>query len=125
MKIAIVSTLLLLLAVLISQAGEANWVGNYTDKKFLNGTAVFQLNILQEGNQISVDFDAVYSNGQGCAPQANGPAKIVDKNTLNFTFTDTSNNSGTGTIKRIPEGVIISVKPTRVVDPRCVVFYRD
>jgi hypothetical protein len=106
-------------------AKDANWTGNYTDKKYLNGQAVFQLNILQEGETITVDFDAVYNDGHGCAPQGNGPAKIVDKDTLKFTFTDSSNNAGTGTIKRVDDGVIISIKPTRVANPGCLVFYKQ
>jgi len=109
----------------LSSAKDASWTGNYTDKKFLNGQAVFQLNILQEGKTITVDFDGVYTDGHGCAPQGNGPATIVNNDTLKFTFTDTSNNSGTGTIRRSGEGVIISIKPTKVADPRCVVFYSD
>ena len=99
--------------------------GIYTDKKFLNGQAVFQLNILQGGGQISIDFDAVYNDGHGCAPEANAMAKVVDKNTLKFSFTDSSGNRGTGTIQRAGEDVIISLKPTRVTDARCIVFYRD
>lgn len=68
-------------------AKETNWSGNYTDKKYPNGQAVFQLNILEEKGAISVDFDAAYNDGHGCAPQASGPAQIVDKNTLRFIFT--------------------------------------
>lgn len=107
------------------QGKDAGWTGNYTDKKYLNGQAVIQLNILQEGETISIDFDAVYNDGHGCAPQGSGSAKIADKNTLKFTFTDSANNSGTGTIKRVGDGVILSLKPTRVADPKCVVFYAD
>src|SRR5205085_1320211 len=86
-------------------AKEKGWSGNYTDNKYLNGEAVFQLNILQEGDSISVDFDAAYKDGHGCAPEASGPAKVADKNTLKFTFSDSFNNSGTGTIKRVADGV--------------------
>jgi hypothetical protein len=106
-------------------AKEANWTGNYTDKKYLNGQAVFQLNILQEGDRITVDFDGAYYDGHGCAPEGSGSAKVVDKDSLKFTFTDGSNNTGVGTIKRTGDGVIISIKPIKVADPRCVVFYRD
>ena len=125
MKDKIVFAVLLCLPVALLGEKGPTWTGNYTDKKYLNGKAVFQLNILQEGNQITIDFDAVYNDGQGCAPEANAPAKEVDKNTLTFTFTDTARNSGTGTIKRASNDVIISVKATRVADPRCLVFYRD
>ena len=106
-------------------ARETTWTGNYTDKKYRNGQAVFQLNVLQEGAQITVDFDAAYNDGHGCAPEGGGPARVVDKNTLKFTFTDSANNAGVGTIKRVGDGVLISIKPTRVADPRCVIFYGE
>jgi hypothetical protein len=117
----------LFIATLIvsSAAKEANWAGNYTDKKYLNGQAVFQLNILQEGDTISVDFDAVYNDGYGYAPQASGQAKVIDANTLKFTSIDSSNNVGVGTIKRVGADVVISIKPVRVADPRCVVFSKE
>lgn len=107
------------------QAKEASWTGNYTDKKYLNGQAVFQFNILQEGETISIDFDAAYNDGHGCAPQASGTAKAEGKDTLKFTFSDSSNNSGTGTIRRVSDGVIVTLKSTRIADPKCVVFYGE
>ena len=103
---------------------ETKWTGNYADKKYLNGQAVFQLNVLQEGERITVDFDAVYNDGHGCAPQGTGSAKMVDENILQYTFTDTAGNAGTGTITRVGDGVIISIIPTRVADSRCIVFYK-
>jgi hypothetical protein len=109
-----VGTLLLAGLVHIIHAKEAesaNWAGNYTDKEFLKGQAVFQLNIIHEGGQISVDLDAVYNDGHGCAPQASAPAKVIDRNRLKFTFTDSSKNAGTGTIMRAGDDVIISINP--------------
>lgn len=126
MKTGLFSALVLVVALVASSlAKEASWTGNYTDKKYLGGQAVFQLNILQEGDTISIDFDAVYNDGHGCAPQGSGPAKVIDQSTLKFTFTDSANNTGTGTIRRTPDGVVVSIKPTRVADSRCVVFYAD
>ncbi len=125
MKISCTALFLCLALLAALSAKETDWSGNYTDKKYLNGEAVFQLNILQEGTILSVDFDVAYNDGHGCAPQTNGPAKVAAKDTLKFTFTDSSNNSGTGTIKRVGDGVIISLKTTRVADPRCVIFYRE
>jgi hypothetical protein len=126
MKTALFSVLLLGLGLAASSlaAGES-WTGNYTDKKYLNGKAVFQLNIREEGETISVDFDAVYNDGHGCAPQGNGSARIADRNTLKFTFTDSAGNSGTGTIKRDASGVLISIKPGRIADRKCTLFYRE
>jgi len=120
MKTALFSVLLLGLGLAASSlaAGES-WTGNYTDKKYLNGKAVFQLNIREEGETISVDFDAVYNDGHGCAP------RIADRNTLKFTFTDSAGNSGTGTIKRDASGVLISIKPGRIADRKCTLFYRE
>ncbi|MGH8094514.1 MAG: hypothetical protein ACREIF_13765 [Chthoniobacterales bacterium] len=125
MKTSWISALFLVLPVLVASARERGWTGNYTDKKYLNGQAVFQLNILEEALTISVDFDAAYNDGHGCAPEGNGTAKVVDKNTLTFAFTDSANNAGTGTIRREGRAVIISIKPTRVADPRCVIFYKE
>ncbi len=87
------------------KATGSSWTGNYTDQKYCNGQAVFELNVLQKGAQITVDFDAAYNDGHGCAPEGSGPAKVVDKNTLKFTFTDSANNAGVGTIKRVGDGV--------------------
>jgi hypothetical protein len=125
MKTKIPAVILLSLFAGLTMARGAGWAGNYTDKQYLNGKAVFQLSILEEGERISVDFDAAYNDGHGCAPQGNGPATVADKDTLKFTFTDSSGNAGTGTIKRAGSEVLISIKPKRVADSRCLVFYGD
>ncbi len=115
----------LVVSVALALAKEPSWSGNYTDKKFLGGRAVFQLNIFEDGGKISVDFDAVYNDGHGCAPEGSGPARVVGKDTLSFTFTDTGGNAGSGTIKRAGNDVLISVKATKVADRSCLVFYGD
>jgi uncharacterized protein with beta-barrel porin domain len=103
-----------------------NWTGEYADKKFMNGQAVFQLSLTQEGNQtVKIGFDAVYNNGRDCAPEAEGSGKIAGKGTLKFAFQDNHHNAGIGTITRAGDDVIVSLKATRVADPKCVVFYRD
>ncbi len=45
------------------------------------------------------------------------------KDTLEFTFEDSFNNSGTGTITRAGDDIIVSMRMTRVADPGCLVFY--
>jgi hypothetical protein len=114
-------TLTLVVGVHLCLAGE-NWAGQYTDKKFLGGRAVFQLSIEQSGSAMQVSFDAVYNDGHGAAPEAEGPAK-VSGNTLTFKFEDTFKNSGTGTITRAGDDIIVSLNPTHVADPRCLAFY--
>ncbi|HEX8489889.1 MAG TPA: hypothetical protein VF626_02625 [Chthoniobacterales bacterium] len=103
-------------------AEPASWAGEYSDKKFLNGRAVFQLSIEQSGATMKVSFDAAWNDGHGAAPEAEGPAK-VSGNTLTFKFEDSFKNSGTGTISRAGGDVIVSLNPTHVVEPRCLAFY--
>ena len=104
-------------------SAEPNWAGEYADKKFLNSQAVFQMSIQQSGNSIQVAFDAAYVDAHGAAPEGDGHAKITGANALEFKWEDSFKNSGTGTIKRTADGVIVSMNPTRVVDSRCLVFY--
>jgi hypothetical protein len=85
-------TLTLVLGVHLCLAGE-NWAGQYTDKKFLGGRAVFQLSIEQSGSAMQVSFDAVYNDGHGAAPEADGPAK-VSGNTLTFNSKTPSRTPG-------------------------------
>lgn len=101
---------------------SSGWAGQYTDKKFLGGRAVFQLTIEQSGNKMQVSFDAAWADGHGAAPEAEGPA-TVSGNTLTFKFEDTFENSGTGTITRVGNDIIVSINPTHVAEPRCLAFY--
>jgi len=81
------------------------------------------MSVDQSGNAIQVSFDAAYSDAHGAAPDGQGLAKITGKNMLEFTWEDSFNNSGTGTIIRAGDGIKVSMKTTRVVDSRCLVFY--
>ena len=114
----------LLLALGIGASEAQSWAGEYTDKKFLNGSAVFQLSIEQEGKDIQVSFDAVRNDGRGCAPEAQALAKSIGKG-LQFTFQDSGGNAGTGTITRDGADLVVSLKPTRVVTKDCIAFYRE
>jgi hypothetical protein len=104
-------------------SAELNWAGKYANENFLNGEAGLQLMIEQSGDAIQVSFDAAYKDGHGAAPDGGGEAKITGNSILEFKWEDSFSNSGTGTIKQTADGVIVSMKPTRVVEPRCVVFY--
>lgn len=107
----------------VHAADSSGWVGQYTEKKdFLGGRAVFQLSIEQSGSAMQVSFDAAWVDGHGAAPEAEGPAK-VSGNTLTFKFEDTFKNSGTGTITRAGDDIVVSLNPTHVEEPRCLAFY--
>jgi len=115
----------LALALISIAAGAANFAGEYTDKKFLNGQGVFELSLEQSGNNVTVFFSAGYNDGHGAGPEADGTGKITPKGTVEFKFEDGFKNAGTGTITRTGDGVILSLRTTRVVDPQCLVFYRQ
>ena len=118
-----IATLTLALAAHFSlAAANENWAGQYTDKKFLGGRAVFQLTIEQSGSAMQVSFDAAWVDAHGAAPEAEGSAK-VSGNTVTFTFKDTFENSGTGTITRAGDDILVTINPTHVVEPRCLAFY--
>ena len=108
-----------------SVAEAASWAGEYNDKKFLNGSATFQLTIEQSGSKIQVSFDAVNNNGQGCAPEAQGMASASGKDKLTFNFRDNQGNAGSGTITRAGGALVVSLKPTKVARQDCTRFYRD
>jgi len=107
-----------------SAADPAGFAGEYADKKFLNGQAVFQMSIEQRGNTASIWFSAGYNDGHGSAPEADGAGKITAKG-LEFTFKDGEGNSGNGVVTRSGEDIIVSLKPTHVSDARSMVFYKQ
>lgn len=114
-----------LVTCLVARGGDAsNWAGEFTDKSFLSGMAVFQMSINRTGNAWHVAFDAVYKDGHGAAPEAEGPGK-VSGNTLQFSFKDTFGNSGTGTITPAGDDIIVALKPAHVAEARCLVFYKQ
>jgi hypothetical protein len=112
-------------ALSVTAAEAPNFAGEYADKSFLNGQAVFQMSLEQSGNTVSVWFSAGYNDGHGPGPDATGTGKVTSKGTLEFNFKDSARNGGTGTITRAGDGIIVSLKTTRVADPRCLVFYKQ
>ncbi|MEY2562598.1 MAG: hypothetical protein QOH88_791 [Verrucomicrobiota bacterium] len=123
-RISLTALFMLATCLAAYAADSANWTGEYTDKNFLGGSAVFQLGIAQSGGGWQVTFDAAHKDAHGAAPEAEGPGKISG-NTLEFKWTDTFSNSGTGTITRAGDDIVVSLKPTKVVEPRCLVFYKQ
>jgi hypothetical protein len=117
--------LLVALALVSIAAGPPNFAGEYADKSFLGGQAVFQMSLEQSGNFVKVWFSIGYNDGHGAAPEAGGTGKVTSNGTVEFKFDDTSKNVGTGTITRAGEDIVVSLKTTRVADSRCLEFYRQ
>ena len=112
----------IVLPLAVRAAEPIGWAGHYRDEKYLNGRAVFQLTIEQSGNAMQVSFDAARVDAHGAAPEAEGPAK-VSGSTLTFTFKDTFDNSGSGTVTKSGNDIVVSLNPTHVAEPRCLAFY--
>lgn len=125
MKLLLFGLINLTLTLFMFAANQVTFAGEYADKKYLNGQGVFQLSLEQNGNDVSVFFSAGYHDGHGCAPEADSKGKVSAKGTVEFTWEDGNKNSGTGTITRTGDGVIVSLKTTRTADARCVVFYKE
>jgi len=123
--------IILLLAIVLSAfesqtfSAEPKWAGEYADNNFLSGKAAFHLSIEQSKEAIQVSFDAAYVDAHGAAPDGQGPGKMTGKDTLQFKWEDSFNNSGTGTIRRNANSIAVSMKTTRIVDSRCLVFYGE
>ena len=122
-RFSIVTIVLLVLLTITTQASDSpGWAGEYRADNFLGGRAVFQLTIAQSGSAMQVNFDAAWVDGHGAAPEAEGRA-TVSGNTLTFKFEDTFGNSGTGTITRAGNDMLVSINPTHVAEARCLAFY--
>jgi hypothetical protein len=104
---------------------DVNWAGEYADKNFLKAQAVFEMSITQSGDTIQIAFDAAYNDAHGAAPDAEGQGRMTGKNTLGFKWEDSFRNSGTGTITHAGDGIVVSMKTTHIVGPRCLVFYGE
>ena len=81
------------------------------------------MSLEQSGDTVSVWFSAGYNDGHGATPEADGTGKVTNKGTVEFKFKDSSKNAGTGRIVPAGEGIIVSLKTTRVSDSSCLEFY--
>jgi hypothetical protein len=115
---------LIVTATIANAAGSDNFAGEFADKNYLNGQAVVQASIEQAGNSVSIFFTGGRKDGQGCAPEINATGTATN-GTVRFKFLDSEKNSGTGTISRAGDGILVSIKPMKVADARCLGFYRE
>src|SRR3954452_2835190 len=113
----------LMLSSVVVAAGVETFGGEWADKNF-RSNSVFQLSLEQTGSDVSVFFSANRKDGGGAAPEADGKGK-VSGGTVQFTWSDSFSNSGTGTIKKSGNDLIVSIKTTKVADSRCLAFYGD
>jgi len=81
--------------------------------------------ILQKGKNATTSFSAGNADGSGAAPDGDGEGALNAKGELEFKWTDTFDNAGTGTFRRDGKVYRLSLKPTKVTDPRAVAFYGE
>lgn len=108
----------------IEAAGPGKFDGEFVDKKYLDGQAVFEFSVQQSGNTLTIAFDAAYSDGHGVAPESTGTGRVTGSS-AQFTWKDSHRNLGSGTITLVGDDILLSLKPTRMSDPRCAPFYRE
>jgi hypothetical protein len=113
-----------LVSIAFGAGGPANFTGEYADKKYMNGQAILQLSLEQTGNNVSIFYSGVRNDGQGAAPEINATG-VVSGGSVQFKFQDDLKNAGTGTITRAGDDMVVSIKATKVVDPRCLQFYKQ
>jgi hypothetical protein len=82
------------------------------------------MSLEQSGNMVSVWFSTGYNDGHGCSVEAQGTGKLTAKGAVEFTFTDSSRNAGSGTITKLGDQLAISIKVTRAAEARCLEFYK-
>ena len=104
-------------------APAANFTGEFADRNYLKGQAVLQMSLEQSGKNVTIFFSGVRKDGQGAAPEINVTGIVTGKGTVEFKFTDDLKNSGTGTIRRAGNDMLVSIKATRIADSRAVQFY--
>ena len=104
-------------------AAQAQLAGEYADKSYRGGSAVFQMSIEGSGNGTQVWFSAIRHDAQGSAPEGQGYGKMNSKGALEFRFDDSCHNSGTGTITKSGDDILVSMSVTKKADAGCAAFY--
>lgn len=105
-------------------ADTGSFTGHY-EPAVARADSVFALDISQTGSQADVSFSASMSDGSGAAPDADGKGTVDAAGVLKFTFKDSFDNEGTGTLVRRPDGYHLHLDVGKIVDPRPTRFYGD
>lgn len=122
-------TVLALFAMLICTLARAtpptvNYTGHYELADTKTGTA-FSLDLTQTGSKAEFSFSAAMSDGSGAAPDGDGKGHLDKNGVLIFTFSDSFENEGTGTLEHKKDGYRLTLNVTKVAEPRPLRFYGD
>ena len=83
----------------------------------------FSLDITQTGTKTDLSFSASMNDGSGAAPDGDGKGKMDTPGILTFTFKDSFENEGIGTLEFKKDGYHLKLTATKVVEPRPLRFY--
>jgi hypothetical protein len=119
-------SVLFFLAMPASRAGTdaPNFTGHYelADK---NADRSFSLDVTEPGALVVLSFSAAMNDGSGAAPDGDGKGALDKSGGLAFTFKDSFDNEGTGTLVQEKGSYHLLLNATKVNDPRCLRFYGD
>jgi hypothetical protein len=109
---------------LIGARADADYTGHYelADTK---ADYSFSLDVTQTGSGVQLTFLAGMADGSGAAPDGGGEGKIDANGALKFTFTDSFDNAGSGTLVSGKDGYHLTMDPTTVTDSRALRLYGD
>ena len=113
----------LFLGAMAAPAAPVDYTGHYelADTK---SDSVFALDVTQTGAKATVSFSAAMVDGSaGAAPDGDGQGALDATGALTFTFKDSFDDAGTGTLTAGPHGYILQLDPTTVAEPRTLRFY--
>ena len=105
-------------------ASAGSFTGHY-EPAVAEADSVFALDISQTGPQADISFSASMTDGSGAAPDADGKGTVDADGVLKFTFKDSFDNEGTGTLVQRPDGYHLHLDVSKTVDPRPTRFYGD
>ena len=113
-----------LLGLTGARADAVNYTGHYelADAK---ADYSFSLDVTQMGSGFQLTFLAAMADGSGAAPDGGGQGKVDVNGALQFTFTDSFNNAGSGTLVSAKDGYHLTLDPTTVTDSRALRLYGD
>jgi hypothetical protein len=114
----------LTLPMLRAAADNASFTGHYElaakDQDWL-----FSLDVSQTGSRAKITFSASMADGSGAAPDGDGGGSIDKSGRLAFTFKDSFDDEGTGTLVMKKDGYHLSMTVTKVTETRTLRFYGD
>ncbi len=107
-----------------ADAPKVDFTGHYelADAK---ADRAFSLDVTQTGLKADLSFSAAMADGSGAAPDGDGSGQVDKTGVLHFTFTDSFENEGSGTLERDKNGFHLTLDATKVVEPRPLRFYGD